>query len=164
MGADLSKVSLLARREIEAGIAGPLIKAFMEEFGREKTLEIAGRVIRTLARESGAQLAKMMGGNSLEHFAKAGERMGQDKALEQEILEQSPARLSVNTTRCRYAEMYRELGIPELGTLLSCGRDFAMIEGFNPGIRLTRTQTLMEGAKYCDFRFQLEQDEQSQGS
>jgi hypothetical protein len=41
----------------------------------------------------------------------------------------------------------------DLGFALSCARDFAMVEGFNPEIKLERTQTLMEGADHCDFRF-----------
>ena len=28
-----------------------------------------------------------------------------------------------------------------------------MIAGFNPELELTRTQTVMEGASHCDFRF-----------
>jgi hypothetical protein len=28
-----------------------------------------------------------------------------------------------------------------------------MIAGFNPDLKLTRTQTVMEGASHCDFRF-----------
>jgi hypothetical protein len=28
-----------------------------------------------------------------------------------------------------------------------------MIDGFNPDLKLTRTQTVMEGASHCDFRF-----------
>ena len=68
-------------------------------------------------------------------------------------LEETPDRLSFNVTRCRYAEMYRALGLADLGSSLSCQRDFSLIEGFNPGIRLVRTQTLMEGAAFCDFRF-----------
>jgi len=158
MGADLSKISIIARREIEARIAGPLIKAFMEELGEEKTLEIVDRVIRSVAKESGVQLAKMVGGNSLEHFVKLSEKMGQDNALVQEIVYQDAKNLHMNTTRCRYAEMYREVGIPELGFHLSCGRDFAMVEGFNPKITLTRTQTVMEGAPYCDFRFHMKEE------
>ena len=157
MGADLSKISLLARREIEARIAGPLIKAFIEEFGREKTFEVVEGVIKSLAKESGVQLAKLVGGNSLEHFAKTVEIVGRDDALVQEILEQDDKKLYINCTRCRFAEMYKELGIPELGFLLSCGRDFAMTEGFNPKLKLKRTQTIMEGAEYCDFRFHLEE-------
>lgn len=50
--------------------------------------------------------------------------------------------------------LYRALGSSELGALLSCNRNFALIEGFNPDGRLTRTQTIMEGATHCDFRFE----------
>jgi hypothetical protein len=49
--------------------------------------------------------------------------------------------------------MYRALDLADLGSSLSCQRDFALSEGFNPEIQLTRTQTLMEGAACCDFRF-----------
>jgi hypothetical protein len=49
--------------------------------------------------------------------------------------------------------MYRALGIPELGEVLSCQRDAALIEGFNPEVTLTRTQTIMQGAPCCDFRY-----------
>ena len=56
-------------------------------------------------------------------------------------------------TRCRYAEFYKELGEPELGFLLVCGADFTTAEGFGPDIKLTRTQTIMQGASHCDFRY-----------
>ena len=43
--------------------------------------------------------------------------------------------------------MYRALGLADLGAShLSCVRDFALVEGFNPEIHLTRTQTIMDGA------------------
>ena len=79
-------------------------------------------------------------------------------ALEIEMLEQSSERLSINVTRCKYAEMYRALGLADLGGSLSCQRDFAIVEGFNPAIELIRTQTLMEGATHCDFRFSLKSE------
>jgi hypothetical protein len=56
-------------------------------------------------------------------------------------------------TKCRYAKFYQSLGIPELGAVLSCNRDYALIEGFNADIALTRTQTIMQGASHCDFRY-----------
>ena len=152
---DASKVTLLVRRQIEAGIAVPLIKAFMEEVGREKALEIVRKVIEELAAESGRMLAKMLDGNSLEHFAKATAVFAQGGALESEIVESSPDRLVLNITRCRFSEICKEHGWEEFGYLLSCGRDYAMIKGFNPKIKLTRTQTLMEGAPFCDFRFKM---------
>ena len=33
--------------------------------------------------------------------------------------------------------------------------DAALIVGFNPKIKFTRTQTIMSGAPYCDFRYEL---------
>jgi hypothetical protein len=30
-----------------------------------------------------------------------------------------------------------------------------MAEGFGADVRLTRTQTIMQGASYCDFRYNL---------
>jgi len=52
-----------------------------------------------------------------------------------------------------YAEFYRDLGLPELGYLFRCNRDFAMVEGFSSNLKLQRTQTIMEGGTHCDFRF-----------
>jgi hypothetical protein len=74
-------------------------------------------------------------------------------ALETEALKKSDTELHVNVTRCQYAEFFKGLGLPELGYLLSCNRDFAMVESFDPRIALRRTQTIMEGASHCDFRF-----------
>jgi hypothetical protein len=33
---------------------------------------------------------------------------------------------------------------------------FLVGKGFNPKIKFKRTQTIMEGAPYCDFRYTLE--------
>jgi hypothetical protein len=148
------RLSLLDQREIEARIVGPLVRAVREELGEARTLALVRGVIAGLARQSGAELARRLGEASLEAFAQCLGRWSEGGALEIDLLEQSADRLSFNVTRCRYAEMYRALGLDDLGTSLSCQRDFSLVEGFNPAIRLVRTQTLMEGAAYCDFRFQ----------
>jgi len=144
--------------EIEARIVGPLVRAFAAEFGDAKTLEIVRSVIVQLAKESGAELARALGEQGLEAFANSLDRWKEGGALELEMLEQSPEHLSFNVTRCRYAELYRSLGLADLGARLSGQRDFALAEGFNPEIKLTRTQTIMEGAPFCNFRFRLEAD------
>ena len=146
-------LTLLQQREIEARVVGPLIRGFAAELGPEKALEVVRGVIVNLAHEAGADLARRLGEASLEAFAGGLDRWSEGGALEIDVLERSPERLSFNVTRCKYAEMYRALGLADLGGSLSCQRDFAMIEGFNPDITLERTQTLMEGASHCDFRF-----------
>lgn len=155
MGADLTQIGILARREIEARILAPVVKEFIKEIGRERTLQIVEPIILSLAREAGTQLSRMVEGNSLEHFMKSFPMWTRKDALQVQILEQTPKRVSFNVTRCRYAEMYRELGIADLGFLLSCNRDGALIEGFNPKIKFTRTQTIMQGAPFCDFRYEM---------
>jgi L-2-amino-thiazoline-4-carboxylic acid hydrolase len=150
---DRPRLTLLQQREIEAQVVGPLVRAVMAELGPERTLHLVRGVIADLARHSGADLARQLGEDSLEAFARGVDRWKEGGALEIDVLEQTPERLSFNVTRCRYAEMYRALGLADLGSSLSCQRDFALVEGFNPAIRLTRTQTLMEGAPFCDFRF-----------
>jgi hypothetical protein len=150
-----AEIGVLKRREIEARLVGPLVDALGEEFGRERVLDVLRRVIVQIAHQQGAALVEQTGGDTLEHFAAVREQWQRGSALETDLLEQNAERLSFNVTRCRYAEMYQALGIPELGAALSCNRDFALIQGFNPAVKLTRTQTLMGGASHCDFRYEF---------
>ena len=153
----LNDIGVLKRREIEARILAPVLAALGDEFGRDRVFEIVRDTIINVAREQGAQLAAQVGGNDMADFARALAAWKKDDAMQMDVLAEpvgiNDERYEFNVTRCRYAEMYRALGIPELGAVLSCNRDFALIEGFNPQIQLTRTQTLMQGAVHCDFRF-----------
>ncbi len=149
----LNAMGVLTRREIEARLLAPLLKALAQEFDGERVVEIVRQVIADIARQQGAELAARMRGNSLAHFADSLADWKKGDAMEIETLEQTQERFSFNVRRCRYAELYRSLGIPELGEVISCNRDYSLIEGFNPQVRLTRTQTIMAGAEFCDFRF-----------
>ncbi len=151
----MNAVGLLNRREIEARILAPLLQALGSEFDRQAVLEITRKVIQEAARQQGVQLANSVEKNDLEHFSEITETWKKDHAIQTEILELTNKRFSFNVFRCRYAEMYQHLGVAELGFMLSCERDFAMIEGYNPDIHLTRTQTIMEGADICDFCFEM---------
>jgi len=71
-----------------------------------------------------------------------------------EIIRENDKELFFDVTYCGYAEMYEKMGIKQFGSILSCSRDFPFMEGFNPDIKLTRTKTIMQGAEYCDFRYQ----------
>ena len=155
-------VPLLRQREIEARIVGPLIRAFAAEVGEERIIGILRGVITDLAQQGGADLARSLGEHSLEAFARSLDRWRENDALQIDMLEQSAERLSFNVVRCRYAELYRSLGMADLGSSLSCQRDFALAQGFSPDIELVRTQTLMEGAPFCDFRFRSRKPRQSE--
>ena len=92
-------------------------------------------------------------GQGAEQFMDSLRYWTQDNALEIELLAHDQTRLDFNVNRCRYAELYRALGLEALGATLSCNRDFALISGFNSQATLERTQTIMQGAAHCDFRY-----------
>ena len=151
----LNDVGVLKRREIEARIVAPLIERLGEEFGADRVTEIAREVVVEVAKTQGGELAGALGGNGLDTFADSMENWTKGGALELEVVEETKEVFAFNVTRCRYAEMYQALGVPELGALFSCNRDGTMVEGFNPDITFERTQTIMGGASHCDFRYTL---------
>jgi predicted ArsR family transcriptional regulator len=146
-------ITHLERRRIEAGVLIPMIQAFQRAFGKERANEVAREAIRELAREDGRRWAAQFGGD-LQALQKVAALWSAGGALEiQPLPAAAGERLEFNVTRCRYAELFQELGLPELGALIHCSRDFAMAEGFSGELELKRTQTLMQGASHCDFRF-----------
>lgn len=149
----LNAVGVLTRREIEARILAPVVQALGERFGRDEVVAIVRDVIAGIARDQGRAMAQARGDASLGSFSQTLGPWTKDDALRLRVIDESPERFAFDVTRCRYAELYRALGIPELGEVLSCQRDAALIEGFNPDVTLTRTQTIMQGAPCCDFRY-----------
>lgn len=155
MAFDPSKMDVIDRRRIEAMVLGPMLRAFQDEFGIEKTNEIATAVITKLAREQGAAFAKGIGGNSLEDYAGNKDAWRRQGALEVDVTESDSERYSFDVTRCKYAEMYNDLGYGDLGEIFSCTRDFEFVAGFNPDVKLERKRTIMRGDSHCDFRYSL---------
>ena len=146
------KVTHLERRKIEAAVLVPMLQAFQRALGKERANEIAREVIVELARQDGERWAAAHG-NDLEAMHKVSGIWSAGGSLEIELLEHGPDKLEFNVTRCRYAEYFKEMGLAELGALIHCSRDFAMVKGFSGDIELKRTQTIMQGAAFCDFRF-----------
>ena len=151
----MKHLPLLEQRKIEAKVLAPIIRAFEAEFGREKTHALVGKTIEALARRDGENIAEELEGTPLEKVAALLPRFNEGDALELDVLEQDASCYEFNVTRCRFAEFYKELGMPELGRLLSCNRDFALSEGISSELELKRSQTIMEGATHCDFRFRV---------
>lgn len=145
-------ITHLERRKIEAGVLIPMVQAFQRAIGKERANEIAREVIIELARKDGARWGQQFG-HDLSAMEKVSEVWAAGGSLGIEPVGKAEDRLDFNVTRCQYAEFYKQLGLPELGYLFHCNRDFAMVQGFSPDLELKRTQTIMEGARHCDFRF-----------
>jgi predicted ArsR family transcriptional regulator len=146
-------ISHLQRRKIEGRVLIPFIQALREKYGEEAAREVVDATIRKLAAEDGARWADSYGQSIASLRKVAQEVWAGGGSLEVKVLDQSDDHLDFNVTRCRYAEFYRELDLTDLGFRLHCNRDFAMVAGFNGELELSRSQTIMEGAACCDFRF-----------
>ncbi len=156
----MSKTDLpmLEQRRIEANVLKPVWDEMVAELGHDRAAEILGNAIVRNAIAQGRAYAEGREDTSLAAFQSLLGQWRAGGALEIEMLGETATTADYNITRCRYAEMYREMGLGEIGHLLSCGRDGTFCTGFDPRIKLERTQTIMEGAPHCDFRYRWEAD------
>jgi len=158
----MSKTDLpiLEQRRIEANIIKPIFDEMVSVLGEAQAKDIIGNAIIKNAIEQGRAYAEGEDGEtSLESFHALLPQWKANGALEVEMLKETDTEVHYNVTRCQYAEMYRAMGIGDIGHLLSCNRDGTFCTGYNPEIELERTQTIMSGASYCDFRYKQRSSE-----
>jgi L-2-amino-thiazoline-4-carboxylic acid hydrolase len=156
-------VSVLRQAKIQAQVLVPLLKAMQAELGEERANAIARTALRDLYRRYGEEFWRAKNEENLgKAMTSAFATFARDDALDFEVKEQSQDAFDIDVRRCRYAEFYNAMGEPELGFLLVCSADFTTAEGFGPDIRLTRTQTIMQGAGHCDFRYRRSKETDSE--
>jgi L-2-amino-thiazoline-4-carboxylic acid hydrolase len=147
-------VSVIQQAKIQAQVLVPLVKALQAEFGEERANALVRKALGDIYRRYGEEFWRAKSEKNLgKIMASVFTTYAREDALDYRVIEQSQDAFEIDVTGCRYAEFYRELGEPELGFLLVCGADFPTAEGFGPDIKLTRTQTIMQGASHCDFRY-----------
>ncbi len=157
--ATVDDLPLLERRRIEAMVLIPVIRAMQARFGADPVNEVVADAIRDLARSQGAAQREA---HPIETVVELSQRFRSggpvsEGSLTIEVVEDDTERFGFDVTRCQFVEMYDELEAGELGFLLSCNRDFASFEGMAPGLEFDRTQTRMQGASHCDFRYRQPQ-------
>jgi L-2-amino-thiazoline-4-carboxylic acid hydrolase-like protein len=149
-------IPIIEQVKIQAQVLVPLVRALQAELGEEQANTIVRKALGDLYRAYGEKWRRTQGaGNLGETMASAFDRFAAGDALVYEVVRQAPDAFEIDVTECRYAKFYKEIGAPELGFLLTCSVDFPMAEGFGVNVQLTRTQTIMQGASQCDFRYRL---------
>lgn len=147
-------ISVLEQAKIQAQVLVPLIKALQAELGEARANALVRNALGEVYRRYGEEFWKAKGDTNLgETIASAFKTYARDDALDYRVREQSEDAFAIDITRCRYAEFYKALGEPELGFLLVCGLDFDIAQGFGDDVKFTRSQTIMQGASHCDFRY-----------
>ena len=150
-------LSMLEKRRIEAEILKEVYETLKASHGVEVARKTVAESVRRSAIEQARQFAAAApGGTSLKAFQDVMPLWTKGGALEIEVKEQSDTSFAFNVVRCRYAETYKAMGLGEIGHLLSCNRDGAFCEGYDPKLKLARSQTIMQGASHCDFKYTYE--------
>lgn len=154
------EIPIIKRREIEARVIKPIFEEMVAKLGREAAISILESAIKRDAIAHGKSSGSpKMEQNDMSAFVKLYELWTAEDALEIDVIEQTDQSFKFNVTGCLYAKMYRNMGIADLGSVLSCGRDKHFCGGFNPNLQLERTQTIMRGADFCDFHYNLPKDD-----
>jgi L-2-amino-thiazoline-4-carboxylic acid hydrolase len=150
---------VIEQAKIQAQVLVPLVKALQVELGEQRANDLVRRALGDIYRRYGEEFWRTRSEKNVgKVMASAFATFARGDALDYQVREQSQDVLAIDVTGCRYAEFYKELGEPELGFLLVCSADFLMAEGFGPDITLTRTQTIMQGASHCNFRYKRQRD------
>lgn len=156
---DNNELGILARRKIEAEIIKPIYDILVRDLGKNRAQAIIGEAIEQAAVDAGAAFArKEPDGADLRSFVALQYLWEKDNALDVRVIDDDDQHYNYDVTRCRYAEMYHEMGLGEIGHLLSCARDEKFIVGYAPDVELTRTTTIMQGARCCDFRYRVKKE------
>jgi hypothetical protein len=148
-----SDIPLIDRVRIQAEVLVPLIRALRDELGPERVQEIVRRTLAPMFRAAGERFFAEAHRETLGAMGAHADRSSAGNAVAFEV-RRNEGGMEADVTSCRYADLFRELGEPELGFLFVCSSDFGIYEAF-PGVRLERTQTIMQGGSHCDFRYRF---------
>jgi hypothetical protein len=114
----------------------------VRQIGEDTASEIIDSATRKVAIVEGLYFAEQArkGRTSMRDFIALYDIWTADCALEINVWEANDNRFDFNVTRCRYAEMYKEMGLGKIGHLLSCNRDGTFSERYDPNITLQRNK------------------------
>ncbi len=110
---------ILTRRRIEAEFARGVYEEMTAELGEATAKRILTAAVVRLAREAASRMALEAPGGTpdLDSFRAIQHLWTAEDALRTEVLESTATTYHFNVTRCRYAEMYRGMGLEELGAV-----------------------------------------------
>jgi hypothetical protein len=151
------EISLLDKTRIQAQVLVPVLRALRAELGKDKADAIVKQALRDWSRKLFAAIGDGVEGSARRKWAtvQSAYNTVSSPGIEFEMLRHDNEAMAFDVTRCPFAEFFRALGEPELGTLLICETDFDIVATGGGAVTLTREQTIMQGAPSCTFRYKF---------
>ena len=145
----IENLSMLERLTVQMEYAVPLIRDLQKILGEETINKALAERIRMQTED--ARITSTVDAD-MSQLEQAMGLFAADGALDFEIKVSDDSRFEFDVTHCRYTDMMEQMGARDIGHLLICNLDYPMAE--LQGMKLTRTQTRMQGASHCDFCYQ----------
>jgi hypothetical protein len=112
-------ISIIEQIKIQARVLVPLVKALQAELGEERANAIVREALGDMYRKLSERWWQAQSSSNLgENMASGFGMYAAGNGLDYDVIKQSPDAFEINVTGCRYAQFYKELGVPELGFLL----------------------------------------------
>src|SRR5471030_681962 len=148
-------ISLLDKTRIQAQVLVPVMRALRAELGREKADAIVTKALRDWSSQVFAAIGAGIEGPPGRKFAKMDKALAEATLQEVSVdmLRRDKEAVEFDITSCRFADFFRSLNEPELGALLVCSTDIDAAGGGD--VSFSRSQTLMQGAPSCTFRYKF---------
>ena len=153
-------ISPLDEVKMQARVLVPVIRVLRAELGKQRANRIVSNALRDWSRSVFQSLGAEAKGSPREKWASVSaatmRRIGND--IEIEWIRRDANEIEFNVIGRRYADLFRQLGEPELGSILLCEGDDHLAELGAPDVEFTRTQTIMQAAEYCDFHYRMKSE------
>lgn len=136
----------------------PILQNLSSSIGKSEFIGMLMKANSEISTHRGENWAKRVPENDLATFTanlKNPSRLWEHTCT-YEILEFTEKVVELKYTECICATIFREAKASDIGYAAICHGDFAVAQGFNPKIKLTRTKTLMQGDDCCNHRYVLE--------
>jgi predicted ArsR family transcriptional regulator len=150
-------VSFLSRVKIQAEVLVPVLKALRSELGEDRANEVVYKALRDWSRQVYQEIGSSKTGTGKEKWQaisnELDEVIGDD--VEFHYTRNDSENVDFDVTGCRFAEFFRKLGEPALGSILSCEIDDHVAELAGSEVEFNRPQTIMGGAHHCEFRYKF---------
>lgn len=136
------------------------LKGMESELGKENLLELLKTVGANLYAESAGRMFRKVENRTVDTFITnfwggMKENRFWSNVITIDIERQTQQSGVVKMTECLVAKTFREAEAADIGYAAICHADYAVASAFNPKMRLTRNQCLMNGDPCCYFEYQL---------
>jgi predicted ArsR family transcriptional regulator len=151
-------ITLLDKTRIQAQVLVPVMRALRDQLGRDKADAIVRGALRDWSKQLFAAIGNDIEGSPRRKWAAMHTALAEvtEREVKVETLRHDKEALEFDVTACRFAEFFRALGEPDLGALLVCETDVDIAAAGGGEVSFSRSQTLMQGAPCCTFRYRFE--------